>query len=65
MAGKPGFFDLSDCNEALSTAGDPLKRLSAVVDFEVFRGPRLRGCSADRAARVSGQTGSPIQIVIN
>lgn len=39
MAGQPGFFDLSDRCEALSTAGDPLERLAAVVDFEVFCGP--------------------------
>lgn len=39
MAGQPGFFDLSDRYEALSAAGDPLERLSAVVDFELFRGP--------------------------
>jgi len=39
MAGQPGFFDLSDRCEALSAAGDPLERLSAVVDFELFRGP--------------------------
>jgi len=39
MAGQPGFFDLSDRYEALSAAGDPLKRLSSVVDFEVFHGP--------------------------
>ena len=41
MAGQPGFFDLSDRYEALSAAGDPLERLSAVVDFEVFRGPLI------------------------
>lgn len=39
MAGQLGFFDLSDRYEALSAAGDPLERLSAVMDFEVFRGP--------------------------
>lgn len=39
MSCQPGFFDLSDRYEALSAAGDPLERLSAVVDFEVFRGP--------------------------
>ncbi len=39
MVGQPGFFDLSDRYEALSAAGDPLERLAAVVDFEVFRGP--------------------------
>ena len=41
MAVQPGFFDLSDRYEALSAAGDPLERLSAVVDFELFRGPLL------------------------
>jgi hypothetical protein len=41
MAGQPGFFDLSDRYEALSAAGDPLERLSAVVDFGVFRGPLI------------------------
>lgn len=39
MAGQLGFFDLSDRYAALSAAGDPLERLSLVVDFEVFRGP--------------------------
>lgn len=42
MAGQPGFFDLSDRYEQLSAAGDPLERLAAVVNFEVFRG--LRWC---------------------
>ena len=41
MAGQPGFFDFSDRYEALSAAGDPLERLSGVVDFEVFRGPLI------------------------
>ncbi len=41
MVGQPGFFDLSDRYEAFSAAGDPLERLAAVVDFEVFRGPLI------------------------
>ena len=41
MVGQPGFFDLSDRYAALSAAGDPLERLSAVLDFEVFRGPLI------------------------
>lgn len=41
MSGQPGFFDLSDRCEALSVAGDPLERLAAVVDFEVFRSPLI------------------------
>ena len=37
MVGQPGFFDLDDRYAELSATGDPLERLAAVVDFEVFR----------------------------
>jgi len=37
MAEQRGFFDLDDRYAALSKAGDPLERLSAVIDFEIFR----------------------------
>ena len=37
MADQRGFFDLDERYAALSKAGDPLERLSKVVDFEVFR----------------------------
>jgi hypothetical protein len=37
MAEQRGFFDLDDRYRALSAAGDPLERLAAAVDFEVFR----------------------------
>lgn len=37
MAGQPGFFDLDERYRALSQSGDPLERLAAVVDFEMFR----------------------------
>lgn len=37
MAGQPGFFDADERLKALSVSGDPLERLSKVVDFEVFR----------------------------
>lgn len=33
----PGLFDMDERRAALSAAGDPLKRLSAVVDFALFR----------------------------
>ena len=52
MAGQPGFFDLSNRYEALSAAGDPLERLSGVVDFEVFRGPLI--AALRRSARGKG-----------
>ena len=37
MAGQPGFLDLDQRYAALSAARDPLERLAAVVDFELFR----------------------------
>jgi transposase len=37
MAGQRGLFDLDERYAALSRTGDPLERLAAVVDFEVFR----------------------------
>jgi hypothetical protein len=38
MAGQPGVLDLSDRYEALSAAGDPLERLSAVAGGCGLRG---------------------------
>jgi len=55
MAGQPSFFDLSDRYDALSAAGDPLERLAAVVDFEVFRGPLV----AALRRSVRGKGGRP------
>ena len=50
MARQPGFFDLDERYAALSAAGDPLLRLSELVDFEVFRPPLLRALRrSDRA----------------
>lgn len=37
MTQQRGFFDLDERYAALSKAGDPLERLSALVDFEMFR----------------------------
>jgi IS5 family transposase len=37
MAGQSGFFDVEDRLKQLSAKGDALERLSAVVDFELFR----------------------------
>jgi IS5 family transposase len=50
MAGQPGFFDLDHCYEALSASGDPLERLGALVDFEIFRKPLAKALRrSDRA----------------
>src|SRR5437762_9358912 len=34
---QPGFFDLEDRYAVLSEIGDPLERLTGVIDFEPFR----------------------------
>lgn len=52
MAGQPGFFDLAERYEALTAAGDPLERLAAVIDFELFRGPLV--AALRRSARGKG-----------
>ncbi|MXP66089.1 IS5 family transposase [Roseomonas sp. M0104] len=36
MAGQPGFLDVEERYAVLSAAGDPLERLTAVVEFEIF-----------------------------
>lgn len=36
MAGQPDFFDVDKQYSALSAAGNPMKRLAGVVDFEIL-----------------------------
>jgi transposase, IS5 family len=52
MGGQPGLFDLEERLAALSAKGDGLERLSAVVDFELFR-PELER-AVPRADRSKG-----------
>ena len=52
MPGQPGFFDRDERYAALSAAGDPLARLAAVVDFELFRDEL--DAALDRADRARG-----------
>src|SRR5918994_5730066 len=52
MRGQPGWFDLDERYAALSSAGDPLERLTAVVDFELFR-PELEA-ALERSDRARG-----------
>lgn len=50
MVGQSGFFDVDDRLRWLNEAGDPLVRLAAVVDFELFRGELERALMrSDRA----------------
>ncbi|MGA8707059.1 MAG: IS5/IS1182 family transposase, partial [Steroidobacteraceae bacterium] len=37
MRGQAGFFDVDERLKQLSAKGDSLERLSAVIDFELFR----------------------------
>jgi IS5 family transposase len=52
MRGQPGLFDLEERLSGLSRKGDVLERLTATVDFEVFR-PALEA-AAPRADRSKG-----------
>jgi hypothetical protein len=45
--GQPGFWDVQDRLRELSAQGDPLEKLAATVDFEIFR--------ADLAAALGGR----------
>ena len=37
MSDQRGLFDLDERYQRLSAAGDPLEKLSALIDFEMFR----------------------------
>ena len=52
MVGQPGFFDVEARLQALSAKGDPLERLAATVDFELFR-PELKA-ALQRSDRTKG-----------
>ena len=55
MSRRLSFFDTDDRLRSLSEAGDPLERLSTVIDFELFR-PELE---AVLARRDRGKGGRP------
>lgn len=50
MRGQAGFFDVDERLKELSSKGDALERLSAIVDFELFRPDLTRAVPrSDRA----------------
>jgi transposase, IS5 family len=51
MAGQPGFFDLDERYRALAESGDPLIRLAALIDFEVFRAPLVQALARSDGSR--------------
>jgi hypothetical protein len=64
MSRELGYFDLDEHCAALSASGDPLERLSPVIDIELFRAPlnqvlrRSDGClsAMPTSHRRSGKT---------
>ena len=48
MAGQRGFWDFEQRLEELSAEGDPLEKLAATVDFEMFRPILLRALRRGR-----------------
>jgi IS5 family transposase len=52
MASQPGLFDWGSAVCGVVAAGDPLERLAAVVDFELFR-PELEA-ALERSDRARG-----------
>lgn len=51
MGGQLGFFDLDERYAALSESGDPLERLTRVVDFEIFRDDLERALNRSERAK--------------
>lgn len=56
MQGQSGFWDVEDRLKELSAEGDPLEKLAATVDFEMFR-PVLRTALGRSAGGKGGRPG--------
>ena len=56
MQGQSGFWDVEDRLKELSAEGDPLQKLAATVDFEMFR-PVLRKALGRSAGGKGGRPG--------
>jgi len=54
MTGQRGFWDFEQRLEELSAEGDPLEKLAATVDFEMFRPILLRALRRGRKRRGPG-----------
>ena len=54
MQGQKGFWDFEQRLEELSREGDPLAKLAATVDFEMFRPILLRALRRGRKRRGPG-----------
>ena len=55
MRGQAGFFDVDERLKQLSAKGDNLERLSAMVDFELFRADLEWACRVRTVRKVAGR----------
>ena len=60
MSGQKGFWDVDDRLAELSAEGDPLEKLSATVDFEVFRPVLLRALRRSGPSRMGRPPFCPV-----
>lgn len=60
MAGQKGFWDVEDRLAELSAEGDPLEKVSATVDFEVFRPILLRALRQSGPSRMGRPPFCPV-----
>lgn len=60
IAGQQGFWDIEDRLTELSAEGDPLERLSATVDFDLFRPVLVMALQRDKAARLGRPPFCPV-----
>ena len=51
MPGQAGFWDIDERYVRLSEAGDPLKKLNALVPWEVFRKPLAKALKRSDGVR--------------
>jgi len=51
MRGQAGFWDIDERYARLSTAGDPLEKLDAVVPWEVLRKPLAKALKRSDGAK--------------
>ena len=57
-AGQPGFWDVEERLRELTARGDPLEKLGATVDFEIFRAD-LEAALGPRDRSKGGRPGEP------
>ena len=57
MAGRLGFWSVEERLREISAQGDPLEKLAATVDFEMFRPVLEKALGDDAAVEEAGALG--------